>query len=213
VPMVMAVDEVTVRIAESVRSTISILATGKVPTTGWSGGSLVRRASPAPPPDGILEFEFSANAPASTGLVLQVITPINAHLELPDVDIANFWAPGARLVGIRVAAANNAKTVEIVPHDEAVELSRKSSPRAVAIVVPDTPAALGFEVDIKPMFRPRDVNAMRAAAGFDLHNYEDVKSRAALISERLKDDMPCDGLWPPEDIKKFDDWIAAQMPA
>ncbi len=212
-PMVMAVDEVAVQIAGSVRSTISILATGKVPTTGWSGGSLVRRPSPVSPPDGILEFDFSATAPAASDLVLQVITPINAHLELADVDIANFWAPGVRLAGIRVAAANNSKTVEIVPRDEAIELSRKSSPRAVATVVPDKPAALSFEADIKPMFRPRDVNAMRAAAGFDLHNYEDVRSRAALISERLKDDMPCDGLWPPEDIKKFDDWIAAQMPA
>lgn len=210
-PIVMAVDEVAVRIAGSVRSTISILATGKVPTTGWSGGSLVRRVSPAPPADGILAFDFSATAPS--GLVLQVITPINAHLELPDVDIANFWAPGSRLVGIRVAAANNAKTVEIVSRDEAIELGRKMSPRAVATIVPDTPAALSFEADIKPMFRPRDVNAMRAAASFDLHAYEDVKARAALISERLKDDMPCDGLWPPEDVKKFDDWIAAQMPA
>ena len=53
---------------------------------------------------------------------------------------------------------------------------------------------------------------MKAAAGFDLHNYDDVAERADDILERLKIDMPCDGLWSPADIALFAAWIEADKP-
>jgi hypothetical protein len=52
-----------------------------------------------------------------------------------------------------------------------------------------------FAEDIRPLFRPRDVQRMSFA--FDLSKYEDVKDNAAAISERLSDgSMPCDGPGP-----------------
>jgi len=76
-----------------------------------------------------------------------------------------------------------------------------------------TEAVPSFEEDIKPLFRPRDVNAMQAVAGFNLHKYEDVRVNAGGILERLRLNMPCDGLWPEEDVKKFEAWKNGGMPA
>ena len=45
--------------------------------------------------------------------------------------------------------------------------------------------------------------------GLDLHEYEDVRDRAADIAERLEDGtMPCDGAWPQERIDRFNQWVA-----
>ena len=54
-----------------------------------------------------------------------------------------------------------------------------------------------FERDIRPLFRPEDVDAMSFA--FDLASYEDVRANADEIYERLADgSMPCDSRWPAE---------------
>jgi hypothetical protein len=63
-----------------------------------------------------------------------------------------------------------------------------------------------FAQDIRPLFRDEDVEAMEFA--FDLRAYEDVKTYAAGIYERLTDgSMPCDGPWPAEQIALFRRWI------
>jgi hypothetical protein len=65
---------------------------------------------------------------------------------------------------------------------------------------------LGFESDIKPLFRDKDRNAMRRA--FDLWSYADVVAHADAIAGRLSDGtMPCDGAWPQDDIARFQRWI------
>lgn len=65
-----------------------------------------------------------------------------------------------------------------------------------------------FVADIKALFRPRDVGAMKRFGGFDLSKYEDVVTHADNILTRLKDgDMPCDGRWPPERVALFAQWI------
>jgi hypothetical protein len=75
------------------------------------------------------------------------------------------------------------------------------------------PTTLGFESDIKALFRENpDRVAMLAIAGFDLHLYEDVRNRASDIAARLEDgSMPCDGSWSPEGIATFRQWIAEGM--
>jgi hypothetical protein len=75
------------------------------------------------------------------------------------------------------------------------------------------PTTLGFESDIKALFRENpDRNTMLAIAGFDLHLYEDVRNRASDIAARLEDgSMPCDDSWPPERIATFKQWIAEGM--
>ena len=48
---------------------------------------------------------------------------------------------------------------------------------------------------------------------FDLSKFEDVKSNAENIHERLSDGtMPPDGAWPKEQIAKFKKWMDEGMP-
>jgi len=64
---------------------------------------------------------------------------------------------------------------------------------------------IGFEDDIKPLFREKDRSQMEWA--FDLWSYDDVKENADAILERLQDgDMPCDGEWPEDQIALFKRW-------
>ena len=71
--------------------------------------------------------------------------------------------------------------------------------------------AISFQSDIKPLFRADDRNAMTWA--FDLWSYEDVKTNAADIADRLRDgSMPCDGAWPDEQIERFEGWVESGMP-
>ena len=65
---------------------------------------------------------------------------------------------------------------------------------------------VGFELDIRPLFRERDVNAMSFA--FDLSSYQDVRASAEAIYRRLAEgSMPCDGNWPGEQVQRFRTWI------
>jgi hypothetical protein len=68
------------------------------------------------------------------------------------------------------------------------------------------PAKLSFESDIKPLFRDKDRQAMLRA--FDLWSYPDVVANAEAISEQLSEGtMPCDGAWPDEQVKRFQEWV------
>jgi hypothetical protein len=69
-----------------------------------------------------------------------------------------------------------------------------------------------FERDIRPLFRPGDVDSMSFA--FDLSSYEDVRTNAETIYGRLADgSMPCDGAWPADRVELFRRWIDAGTPA
>ena len=69
-----------------------------------------------------------------------------------------------------------------------------------------------FERDIRPLFRPEDVNAMSFA--FNLASYEDVRGSAEEIYGRLADgSMPCDARWPTERVELFRRWIDAGAPS
>jgi hypothetical protein len=70
---------------------------------------------------------------------------------------------------------------------------------------------VSFERDIRPLFRPEDVDEMSWA--FDLSSYEDVKANADNIYERLEDgSMPCDSAWDDERVGRFRDWMDAGAP-
>jgi hypothetical protein len=71
---------------------------------------------------------------------------------------------------------------------------------------------MGFEQDIKPLFRERDRDSMRRS--FDLWSLEDVSAHADAILRRLDaGTMPCDGAWPAERVAVFRRWIVAGKPA
>jgi hypothetical protein len=73
------------------------------------------------------------------------------------------------------------------------------------------PSKLGFEADIKPLFREKDRQAMRRA--FDLWSYTDVVANADAIAAQLSaGTMPCDGAWPKANVERFQDWIEGGTP-
>ncbi len=76
----------------------------------------------------------------------------------------------------------------------------------------ETPEALGFAADIKPLFRESDRTSM--SARFDLWSFDDVRVHAAAIAAQLRaGSMPCDGPWPADRVALFDRWVAQGMPA
>lgn len=71
--------------------------------------------------------------------------------------------------------------------------------------------APSFERDLKPLFRDDDVESMEFA--FDLRSYDDVRTNAEEIYERLADgSMPCDREWPADQVALFRAWIDAGTP-
>jgi hypothetical protein len=72
--------------------------------------------------------------------------------------------------------------------------------------------AVGFEHDIRPLFRDKDVSSMTKA--FNLASYDDVRAHADGILARVADgSMPCDGPWPQERVDLFRSWVDAGCPA
>ncbi|HEY2653632.1 MAG TPA: hypothetical protein VGI50_17045 [Solirubrobacteraceae bacterium] len=73
-------------------------------------------------------------------------------------------------------------------------------------------STVGFELDIRPLFRDKDVQSMSSA--FDLSSYEDVRDNADGILAAVADGaMPCDGAWPDERVELFREWVDAGCPA
>lgn len=73
-------------------------------------------------------------------------------------------------------------------------------------------SAVGFERDIRPLFRENDVDSM--SAKFNLRSYDDVKANADTILERLSNgSMPCDGAWAEGQVGLFREWVVARCPA
>jgi hypothetical protein len=65
---------------------------------------------------------------------------------------------------------------------------------------------VGYEADIKPLFRERDRDSMSFA--FDLWSHDDVSDNADSIVARLRaGTMPCDGAWPEAQVDLFARWI------
>jgi hypothetical protein len=72
--------------------------------------------------------------------------------------------------------------------------------------------AVGYQRDIRPLFREKDISSMSMA--FDLASYNDVRANADKILTKLSDgSMPCDGPWPRERVELFRRWVNAGCPA
>ena len=72
--------------------------------------------------------------------------------------------------------------------------------------------AIGYERDIRPLFRDKDISSMSMA--FDLASYDDVRANADQMLAQLSDGaMPCDGPWPQERVELFRSWIEGGCPA
>lgn len=72
-------------------------------------------------------------------------------------------------------------------------------------------STLSFAADIRPLFRSFDIESMKPA-GLDLSSYEEVKKHGRNIQARLSaKEMPCDGPWSDDDVKKFKEWMDGGM--
>jgi hypothetical protein len=75
---------------------------------------------------------------------------------------------------------------------------------------PDADEAVGFEQQIKPLFRERDRDSMKSA--FDLWSYDDVRANSSAILKQVKaGTMPCDGAWPADRVETFERWTNTGM--
>ena len=75
----------------------------------------------------------------------------------------------------------------------------------------DAERPVGYEADIKPLFRERDRDSMSFA--FDLWSYDEVSRNADAILARLRaGSMPCDGAWPEAQVSLFASWIDEGKP-
>lgn len=73
--------------------------------------------------------------------------------------------------------------------------------------------SIGFVSDIRPLFRDRDIVAMKSFGLFDLSDYDDVVQNYTSILLRLEQgDMPCDGRWPPHQVELFRMWGQSNFP-
>jgi len=71
--------------------------------------------------------------------------------------------------------------------------------------------ALSFATDIRPLFRDRDIQAMKPN-GIDLSSYEDVKKHIQDIYARLSaKEMPCDEPWSENNVQRFKKWMESSM--
>jgi hypothetical protein len=71
--------------------------------------------------------------------------------------------------------------------------------------------AVGFQRDIRPLFRAKDIESM--SSRFDLSSYDDVRANSDRILNKLSDgSMPCDGAWPAERVELFREWVGAGCP-
>jgi hypothetical protein len=67
---------------------------------------------------------------------------------------------------------------------------------------------IGFDRDIKPLFREKDREAMKGA--FDLWDYADVvKHSQAILGALRSGKMPCDKPWPADRVAILAQWIEA----
>jgi hypothetical protein len=78
-------------------------------------------------------------------------------------------------------------------------------------VTPDTDEPLGFEAQIKPLFREGDRESMQTQ--FDLWSYDDVSQHSdAILAQLQAGTMPCDGAWPQAEVDLFQRWAEGGKP-
>jgi len=64
-----------------------------------------------------------------------------------------------------------------------------------------------YAADVKPLFRERDRESM--LSHFDLWSYDDVvQHKDAILARLAAGTMPCDGLWPSEQVDVVRGWIS-----
>lgn len=100
-----SIEQALFYIMKSAPAQLAVIATGRVPTTGWSDPTLTPFIYVTPPADGILDLDVTALAPAPGMVVLAMPTPVSASLTM---------AVPTWVRGVRVHASSNSATGEAV---------------------------------------------------------------------------------------------------
>jgi hypothetical protein len=141
-----------------------------------------------------------AAAAAAVALTAGCSTSDPAPEQHPSVTFGSQAGPTPGMVG------------EGTPQSPAAGATSTEAPAAPAVPLPAAGEPVAFERNIKPLFREDDRKSMQWA--FDLWSYNDVKTHAKAIVDRLRDgSMPCDGAWSAGQIDVFQRWIDSGMPA
>ncbi|MGH3570797.1 MAG: CDGSH iron-sulfur domain-containing protein [Pseudonocardiaceae bacterium] len=86
-----------------------------------------------------------------------------------------------------------------------------ASDDAQPVALPGPDEEVSFATRVKPLFRAQDRNSMRFA--FDLWSYDDVVAHArAILAQVRAGSMPCDGVWPAEQVEVFARWTDGGTP-
>ena len=109
------VRSIQLSILETAPPRLSIVASGIVPTEGWTEPQLIPYVYIQPPADGITDFSFLAKEPS--GPVAQVITSITAEYLLNPLP--------ENLKGVRIHAAQNNKVMLLNSTDDGTSLCLK----------------------------------------------------------------------------------------
>ncbi|SFN80765.1 hypothetical protein SAMN05216573_12254 [Bradyrhizobium sp. Rc3b] len=97
------VQSAIIRVLRSNPPQIIVWATGRTASTGWANPQLEPYVYIDAPPDGIQDFEFTADPP---NFSLPVLTPISADAAVTR-DPANYWGKEKPLVGVRIRSRTN----------------------------------------------------------------------------------------------------------
>lgn len=95
--LVASVIRADVNLSKSMPPILTVMATGEVPTGGWSDAELSAAVYIDPPADGIQDYDFNARRPS--GQVTQAFEQIEAESSWED--------PAQWIRGVRIKAAEN----------------------------------------------------------------------------------------------------------
>ena len=105
--LVHSVDDAYYSITNTNPPQLQVVARGTVTSSGWGFPKLVPYLRQKPPAQGVLEYDFIANAPAPDRLVTKRPMPIGANNMLHD------YYPSIQ--AIKINARTNSKLIKIVP--------------------------------------------------------------------------------------------------
>ena len=111
------VGAVNVSVAKATPTQVIVVATGRVPSTGWINPALGAWYYIDAPSDGIQDFDFYADAPIGPSLPLML--PIVAEASITR-DPNDYWGPGRPLAGVRIHARTNSLEATLEEPERAI---------------------------------------------------------------------------------------------
>lgn len=111
--LIQSVEDADYRITDTNPPQLHVTATGTVTTGGWGFPQLKVYAQQKPPVQGVLEYDFMAEAPEDYQVVIQQEMPIHAN------NLYHDYYPG--ITAIKINTKTNSKLIEIEAPEQVAE--------------------------------------------------------------------------------------------